>query len=184
MELPSLRTIHEQDEPRVSVVTAEVYPTATPQSRPHPQPALGIRSRVADLGLPLFSGPGPQPASRDAERDLYWRRTTYRDADSLFPNYALNYPAPIHGNLSPSLQYPEQLPPRFGFEDIGILPSSSYYQNPLATSSPPRTRSTRAQEGGYLDMSRTISVPPPTVSSRVPTSPGDNWFKTFKVFSA
>ena len=168
MELPSLRTIHEQEEPRVSVVQAEVYPTATPQSRPHRQPALGIRSRVPEIGLPIFAGPRPA----EAERDLYWRRTTYRDADTLFPNYALNYPAPIHGNLSPSLQYPDQQPPRFGFEEVGIMPSSSYYQNPLATSSPPQARSTRVQESGYLDMSRTISVPPATVSARVPLSPG------------
>ena len=184
VEMPSLRTIHEE-EPRhsvVSVVQAEVYPP-TPQSRSHPHhqqqqlPVLGMRTRAPDLGLPILQTHHP----KDVERDLYWRRTTYRDADSLFPNYALNYPAPIHGNLSPSLQYPEQLPPRFGFEDLGILPSSSYYQNPLATSSPPLTRSNRVQESGYLDMSRTVSVP--TVSSRVMLSPGHHDYENTRYCS-
>lgn len=34
--------------------------------------------------------------------------TSYQNADIIFPNYALNYPAPIHtgGNISPSRQYP------------------------------------------------------------------------------
>ena len=41
----------------------------------------------------------------------YWSRATYRSADAdLFPNYALNYPAPLHytgghtGSISPSRQ--------------------------------------------------------------------------------
>ena len=183
IELPSLRTIHEGDEPRVSVVQAEVYPTATPQARSHRQPALGVRSRFADLGLPMLAPGQQQTTPKDVEKELDWRRTTYRDADSLFPNYALNYPAPIHGNLSPSLQYPDQVPPRFGFEDIGVVPSSSYYQNPLATSSPPRTRSNRVLESGYLDMSRTVSVPPNALASRVPMSPGHHDYENTRYCS-
>jgi hypothetical protein len=61
---------------------------------------------MPDMGVPSLTV--GHPTSKDLERELYWRRTTYRDADTLFPNYALNYPAPIHGNLSPSLQYPDQ----------------------------------------------------------------------------
>ena len=168
-------TIHEE-EPRhsVSIVQAEVYPTSPREVYPMPPPiAARSRSRTAELGLPIL----PSQHPKEIERDLYWRRATYRDADSLFPNYALNYPAPIHGNLSPSVQYPEQIPPRFGFEDIGIYPTSSYYQNPLATSSPPPSRAHRVQESGYLDMSRTISVPPP--SGRI-LSPGGSQYHDYE----
>ena len=62
----------------------------------------------------------------ELERQLYWGKTTYRAADSLFPNYALNYPAPIHhhpqyqGSISPSIQYPEVLPPRY--EEALLMP--------------------------------------------------------------
>ena len=98
---------------------------------------------------------------------------TYRNADSMFPNYALNYPTPVHGNLSPSRQYPPQPPPgqRFGFEDYQPLdpyypyvpPQSQFYttsqfaqpqqpppQNPLATSSPPTPRRHVYYNHGYL----------------------------------
>lgn len=164
-EMPSLRTIHEES-PRhsISIVQAEVYPTSPREF--YPLPAGAIRSRVPELGLPILPSHNP----KEIEKELYWRKATYRDADSLFPNYALNYPAPIHGNLSPSMQYPEQIPPRFGFEDIGIIPHSGYYQNPLATSSPPPSRAGRNQASGYLDMSRTINVP--TLSAMVSPSAG------------
>ena len=162
-EMPSLRTIHEES-PRhsISIVQAEVYPTSPREV--YPLPAGAIRSRVPELGLPILPTHNP----KEIEKELYWRKATYRDADSLFPNYALNYPAPIHGNLSPSMQYPEQIPPRFGFEEIGILPHSGYYQNPLATSSPPPSRARRVQESGYQDTSRTINVP--TLSAMVSPS--------------
>merc|ERR1712226_98859 len=45
--------------------------------------------------------------AQDIERQIYWSRETYRNADSMFPNYALNYPTPVHqGSISPSRQYP------------------------------------------------------------------------------
>ena len=62
----------------------------------------------------------------EIERQLYWGKTTYRAADALFPNYALNYPAPIHhhpqyqGSISPSIQYPEVMPPRY--EEALLMP--------------------------------------------------------------
>jgi hypothetical protein len=144
-EIPLLRTIHEE-EPRVisNVVRAEVYPTQQHPALPLRLPPEAITYYKEERKL-----------SQDPSRGFYWNQTTYRDADTLFPNYALslNYPAPIHGNLSPSVQYPDQPPPRFGFEELGVVPSSVYYQNPLATSSPPAPRSTRIQEAGYLDMS-------------------------------
>ena len=87
----------------------------------------------------------------ELQKQLYWQRSTYRAAESLFPNYALNYPAPIHqhpayqGSISPSIQYPEVVPPRY---DNVFLPPAYTPQNPmmpqnlplsipLATSSPP-----------------------------------------------
>lgn len=90
----------------------------------------------------------PPPLNRrereELERQLYWERTTYRNADALFPNYALNYPAPIHqhpgyqGSISPSIQYPEVMPPRY--EEALLMPSVPSAV-PLATSSPPNDRS-------------------------------------------
>ena len=66
--------------------------------------------------------------AKDIERQIYWSRETYRNADSLFPNYALNYPTPVHGSISPSKQYP----PRFGYEQEmfgGVYPNQ-YFQHP------------------------------------------------------
>ena len=59
-----------------------------------------------------------RPVFNNRKDDLYWQRTTYRNADAMFPNYALNYPAPIHhlqyqGNISPSIQYPETVMPKY-----------------------------------------------------------------------
>ena len=52
-----------------------------------------------------------QSSSGGASGGDYWSRATYRSADAdLFPNYALNYPAPLHytgghtGSISPSRQ--------------------------------------------------------------------------------
>ena len=65
----------------------------------------------AAFQIPIFNN------KRD--HDLYWQRSTYRNADAMFPNYALNYPAPIHlntmyqGNISPSIQYPETVMPKY-----------------------------------------------------------------------
>merc|ERR1719511_658676 len=68
--------------------------------------------------------------AKDIERQIYWSRETYRNADSLFPNYALNYPTPVHGSISPSKQYP----PRFGYEQemfggVYINPELQYQQS-------------------------------------------------------
>jgi len=145
-EFQLLRTIHEE-EPRINtnVIRAEVYQTQNPV-------------------LPYRSSSQAQPYVKDSHiidpaSAFYWNHSTYRDADTLFPNYALslNYPAPIHGNLSPSVQYPAQMAPRFGFEELGLAASSAYYQNPLATSSPPTSRSNRADASAYLDMTKSKS---------------------------
>lgn len=104
----------------------------------------------------------------ELERQLYWGKSTYRAADALFPNYALNYPAPIHhhpqyqGSISPSIQYPEVMPPRYEeallmpgphpgpppgphlplpTTDRGSAQGGSTVTTPLATSSPPIDRS-------------------------------------------
>ena len=65
------------------------------------------------------------------DHDLYWQRSTYRNADAMFPNYALNYPAPIHlntmyqGNISPSIQYPETVMPKYREEAMMYQLSSA-----------------------------------------------------------
>ena len=67
--------------------------------------------------------------AKDIERQIYWSRETYRNADALFPNYALNYPTPVHGSISPSRQYP----PRFGYEQdmiAGVYPIQGHLQHP------------------------------------------------------
>ena len=66
--------------------------------------------------------------AKDIERQIYWSRETYRNADALFPNYALNYPTPVHGSISPSRQYP----PRFGYEQdmVGGVYPNQYMQHP------------------------------------------------------
>ena len=74
----------------------------------------------------------------ELQKQLYWERGTYQAAEALFPNYALNYPAPIHqhfnqGSISPSIQYPEVAPPRY--DNLFLQPHLSSI--PLATSSPP-----------------------------------------------
>ena len=66
---------------------------------------------------------------KDIEKQIYWSRETYRNADSMFPNYALNYPTPVHGSISPSRQYP----PRWGYEQemAGVFPNQfPYVQHP------------------------------------------------------
>ena len=77
----------------------------------------------------------------ELQKQLYWERGTYQAADALFPNYALNYPAPIHqhfnqGSISPSIQYPEVVPPRY--DNVFLQPTQyNHLSIPLATSSPP-----------------------------------------------
>ena len=62
------------------------------------------------VGRRRKSGVEAVAAAQAAQAD-YWARATYRSADGdLFPNYALNYPAPLHytgghtGSISPSRQ--------------------------------------------------------------------------------
>ena len=66
----------------------------------------------------------------------------------MFPNYALNYPAPIHvyprpagGTISPSRQYPPppvQIAPSSYWQSLYVQPDPrDFAQDPLATSSPP-----------------------------------------------
>lgn len=142
-EMTPLGTIPEQSygeleyPPPRSIVKADVhrqqdFARSAPRLLHHQQPHQ------------LLGAIRPPPLNRrereELERQLYWERTTYRNADALFPNYALNYPAPIHhhpgyqGSISPSIQYPEVMPPRY--EEALLMP-----QVPLATSSPPIDRS-------------------------------------------
>ena len=84
-----------------------------------------------------------RPAQED---DPYFQRTTYLNADAMFPNYALNYPAPIHlyqrqggGTISPSRQYPPiQVPPSSYWQSLYVQPDPrDFAYDTLATSSPP-----------------------------------------------
>ena len=87
--------------------------------------------------------------------DPYWTRPTYRNADTMFPNYALNYPEPGggpglaqihgHGSISPSRQYPDPVPrePISYWQSLYVQPTtpSMYMQqqqaaDAVATSSP------------------------------------------------
>ena len=82
-----------------------------------------------------------RPVFNNRKDDLYWQRSTYRNADVMFPNYALNYPAPIHhlqyqGNISPSIQYPETVMPKYREEAL-MYQLAAMQTTPLATSSPP-----------------------------------------------
>jgi len=84
--------------------------------------------------LPLLPGTATPTSSSAAKEDkgsgLYWQRHTYRNADAMFPNYALNYPTPVHGSISPSRQYPpsdQNVLPRFGFEDYQAGMLDPYY---------------------------------------------------------
>jgi hypothetical protein len=119
----------------------------------------------ADVHSSYVRHPGTTPLSRrereHLERELYWERTTYRNADNLFPNYALNYPAPIHhhpqyqGSISPSIQYPDVMPPRYEEALAMMSPQQAFASaasvvTPLATSSPPAGE----RPGGYIDMTR------------------------------
>ena len=52
-------------------------------------------------------------------------RISYRNADAIFPNYALNYPTPVHGNISPSRQYPPQVKAISTL--VTLLKALSYY---------------------------------------------------------
>lgn len=112
--------------PSQSIVKADVHRQTAPPPLAIPRPPLNRKER------------------EELERQLYWERTTYRNADSLFPNYALNYPAPIHhhplyqGSISPSIQYPDVMPPPYQESAIFVPPSGT---TPLATSSPPIDRS-------------------------------------------
>lgn len=82
-----------------------------------------------------------RPVFNNRKDDLYWQRSTYRNADAMFPNYALNYPAPIHhlqyqGNISPSIQYPDTVMPKYREEAL-MYHLAAMQTTPLATSSPP-----------------------------------------------
>ena len=99
------------------------------------QPILPAYSPVSTVQADIHeNGAKRQPfnsitnRAKDIERQIYWSRETYRNADSMFPNYALNYPTPVHGSISPSRQYP----PRFGYEQEmfgGVFPNQ-YIQHP------------------------------------------------------
>ena len=68
------------------------------------------KSGVETVAVAAAVAAQAQSSSGAASGD-YWSRATYRSADAdLFPNYALNYPAPLHytgghtGSISPSRQ--------------------------------------------------------------------------------
>ncbi len=84
--------------------------------------------------------------STHQQEDPYFQRPTYLNADAMFPNYALNYPAPIHhshgGTISPSRQYPPvQVPPDSYWQSLYVQPDPRdfyyYNQQQLASSPPP-----------------------------------------------
>ena len=89
-------------------------------------PGNQVQADVNDKRRPPFASLTNR--AKDIERQIYWSRETYRNADSLFPNYALNYPTPVHGSISPSKQYP----PRFGYEQemFGGAYPNQYVQHP------------------------------------------------------
>ena len=76
-------------------------------------PGVGRRrkSGVETVAVAAAVAAQAQSSSGGASGGDYWSRATYRSADAdLFPNYALNYPAPLHytgghtGSISPSRQ--------------------------------------------------------------------------------
>ena len=162
LNTPNLGTIQEQSYSDVNFPTGRT--SSIVQADVHSQNQVG-QPQQPHHQLPQQH----QMTRRDRERleqQLYWERHTYLNADSMFPNYALNYPAPIHhhpqyqGSISPSIQYPEVIPPRYYEETLGIGIPQPYHhrgiqqqphgwpqyqqqqqQIPLATSSPPSSRS-------------------------------------------
>jgi len=93
-----------------------------PQLAPQPIPRIskppGVgrrrKSGVETVAVAAAVAAQAQSSSGGASGGDYWSRATYRSADAdLFPNYALNYPAPLHytgghtGSISPSRQYPD-----------------------------------------------------------------------------
>ncbi len=79
------------------------------------------------------------------QEDPYFQRPTYLNADAMFPNYALNYPAPIHlqghhhtGTISPSRQYPPvQVPPDSYWQSLYVQPMPTPAALAASVSSPP-----------------------------------------------
>ena len=94
-----LETLHTIDE--------EAPPAYTPGS-------TNLSVVQADIHVSSGRG-GGGGGRRKADDPDYWTRATYRNADAMFPNYALNYPTPIHGSISPSRQYPDYSQARASF---------------------------------------------------------------------
>ena len=143
LEFPTTAEQHKQ-----SIVKADVHQELATRNAailpPHPPVALPRQHPMPHHQQILFNS----REREELERQMYWERTTYRNADTIFPNYALNYPAPIHhntmyqGSISPSIQYPDVMPPRY--EEALLMPAPPLNQTtttPLATSSPPIDRS-------------------------------------------
>ncbi|XP_059095272.1 protein turtle-like isoform X4 [Tigriopus californicus] len=102
----------------------------------------------------------------------YWAAGhTYLNADVMFPNYALNYPAPVHGSISPSRQYPDLPTPTIPYwHSLYVQPAVDPrlwdLQNPLATSSPPIREAAGEAPPEYENMKymsgRRTAMQPPT----------------------
>ena len=141
MRSTDLHTIHEHlpegeegppaYSPHLNVVQADIH---------HGHPSFQSGSQIAR--------PQRQKGGKSQAEDPYFQRTTYRNADAMFPNYALNYPAPIHlvhpngGTISPSRQYPPtpvQIAPSSYWQSLYVQPDPRDFllQDALATSSPP-----------------------------------------------
>eukprot|EP00095_Tigriopus_kingsejongensis_P006307 snap_masked-scaffold61_size441589-processed-gene-2.1 protein:Tk06307 transcript:snap_masked-scaffold61_size441589-processed-gene-2.1-mRNA-1 annotation:"protein turtle isoform x8" len=109
----------------------------------------------------------------------YWSGHTYLNADVMFPNYALNYPAPIHGSISPSRQYPEHPPPNVPYwQSLYVQPAVDprlwSLQDPLATSSPPIRAGEPPPEYEnmkYMTGHRSVLQPPTRPVKRKPIEP-------------
>ncbi len=115
-------------------------------------PAYATTQADVHLRLPI----GARSSRLSQQEDPYFQRPTYLNADVMFPNYALNYPAPIHsrggGTISPSRQYPPlQVPPRSYWQSLYVQPDPADYLQPrMAGSAVPRSPTHEYENTRYL----------------------------------
>ncbi len=138
---PSYSTL--QDQQRQQQVRADIHPLQQQQQLQQQQ----LQQQQQQQQQRRKGGKVPQ------QEDPYFQRPTYLNADSMFPNYALNYPAPIHhhhlgqpqqppgGTISPSRQYPPvEVPPDSYWQSLYVQPDPrdfvQYSSPPPSYSSP------------------------------------------------